>query len=228
MLQKRIPYYVAPRSLSPALIEEITKIVFGEPKIIEPCDIIFIFGGSHPGLWKNGAEAYQKGLGKDIVITGGYKPDALRHTSWQDGKRAEAEVIKRELIQLGVPEENLFIETQSTNTNENVKFALKIYNFQLVSSILAICKSYSVGRQIRTLQKQVDAHVKIIPFPFDTFLGGDGPFTTRDNWHENLNGQAYIFANVLKIYQYGLVEHLVPILEMSPELKTMINNYFKD
>jgi hypothetical protein len=36
------------------IIEEITRIVFEEAdeKIIRPCDVIFVFGGSHPGLWE--------------------------------------------------------------------------------------------------------------------------------------------------------------------------------
>ena len=223
---KPIPYYVDPPSLSSALIAEITQIIFGEPQSIQPCDLIFIFGGSHPGLWENGAQAYNQGLGQDIVVTGGYKPTALRHSSWQDGQKAEAEVIQRELIKLGVPEESIFIETKSTNTYENVRYALEVYNFEPVSSILAICKSYGVGCQTRTLQAQVDANVKIIPFPFDTQLGGDGPFITRSNWSNFPNGQAYMFANVLKMPQYGQAGHLVPLENMSSEHSTLVQNYF--
>ena len=157
---KPIPYYVDPPALSPALISEITQIIFGEPKIAQPCDIIFIFGGSHPGLWENGALAYGRDLGQDIIVTGGYKSTALRHSSWKDGQKAESEVIQRELIKLGVPDESIFLETKSTNTFENVRYALEVYNFETVSSILAICKSYGVGRQVRTLQAQVNSNVK--------------------------------------------------------------------
>jgi len=117
---KSIPYYVDPPWLSPSLIEEITKIIFGEPVEPKPCDLIFIFGGSHPGLWKNGAEAYFKGYGQNVVVTGGYKQDAIRHHTWMHGQTPESEVIGRELIQLGVPEEIIYTKTWSTNTCENV------------------------------------------------------------------------------------------------------------
>ena len=226
MALKQIPYYVDPPSLSPALIEKITSILFGAPIAPKPCDLIFIFGGSHPGLWENGAKAYFDGLGKDIIATGGYKSTALRHHSWQDGHRPESEVIRRELIRLGVPEENIYIEAKSTNTYENVHFALEIYDFDRVSSVLAICKSYAVGRQTRTLQAQLGSDVEIIPYPFDTHLGGNGPFITRETWMDYQKGRAYMFANLLKIYQYGQVGHLVPVTGLSDELKEIVQNYF--
>ncbi len=182
-------------------------IIFDQPIAIKPCDIIFIFGGSHPGLWENGAKAFFKGLGQDIVVTGGYKLDALRHYTWQDDKKAESEVIRRELIKLGVPEEKIFIETQSVNTYENVKYALRIYDFKSVFSVLVICKSYAVGRQIRTLKAQLDAETQVIPYPFDTHLGGDGPFITKENWMEYPEAQAYMFANVPKIHKYSHFGH---------------------
>jgi uncharacterized SAM-binding protein YcdF (DUF218 family) len=228
MVTKHIPYYVDPPLLSPSLIEEITNIIFGEPGAPRPCDVIFIFGGSHPGLWENGSEAYFKGLGKDIIATGGYKPTALRHASWQDDQRPESEVIRRELIRLGVPEESIYIETKSTNTYENVRLALEIYDFDCVSSVLAICKSYAVGRQVRTLKAQLDPDVQIIPYPFDTHLGGDGPFVTRENWMDYQKGRAYMFANLLKIHHYGQAGHLVPVIGLSDELGTILQNYFEE
>lgn len=227
MTLKRIPYYVDPPLLSPSLVEEITHIIFGDPIKPKPCDVIFIFGGSHPGLWENGAQAYFKGLSEDIIVTGGYKPSALHHFSWQDGTSPESEVIRRELIILGVPEKNIYIETQSTNTYENVRFALEAYNFSTVTSILAICKSYAVGRQVRTLRAQLESRVKIIPYPFDTHLGGDGPFITRENWMDFQESRAYMFANVLKIYQYGRAGHLLPVDHLSDELKIILQNYFE-
>ena len=224
---KRIPEDIDPPTLSPPLIEEIAGIIFGEPVSAKPCDIIFIFGGSHPGLWEKGAEAYFNGLGRDIIVTGGYKPTALRHFSWRDGATPESDVIKRELFPLGVPEDRIYTESMSTNTYENVRFALEVYDFSAVSSILAVCKSYAVGRQIRTLQAQLNADVEIIPYPFDTHLGGDGPFITRENWANFPESRAYMFANVLKMHQYGQKGHLVPVECMSEELKAMVLAYFE-
>ena len=228
MTRKQIPYYVDPPPLSPTLIEEITRIIFGEPVDPQPCDLIFIFGGSHPGLWKNGAEAYFKGFGKNIIVTGGLKTNALRHHTWKDNQTPESNIIRRELIRLGIPKENIYAEMRSTNTYENVRFALEIYDFGSVSSILVVCKSYAVGRQIRTMQALLDPGVKIIPYPFDTHLGGNGPWITKENWLDHDVGRAYMFANVLKIYQYGCAGHLVPVESMSVELKAIVDTFFAD
>jgi hypothetical protein len=222
MTLERIPYYVDPPPLSRALVDEITGIVFGTPVEPQPCDVIFIFGGSHPGLWETGAAAYFAGLGRDVIVTGGYKPGAPRHWTWRDGTVPEATVIRRELVRLGVPESRITIETQSTNTYENVRFALEAYDFGAVSSVLAVCKSYAVGRQIRTLRAQLDARTRVIPYPFDTHIGGDGPFVTRETWMDFPESRAFVFATLLKIDRYGRMGHLVPIEGMSEELAAVV------
>ncbi len=176
----------------------------------------------------NGAEAYFKGYGKYVVVTGGYKQEAIRHHSWMYGKTPESVVIRRVLVQMGIPEENIFSETQSTNTYENVRFALEIYDFGRVSRLMVVCKSYAAGRQIRTLQAQLDPDVEIIPYPFDTHLGGDGPFITRENWIDYQEGRAYMFANLLKIVQYGWAGHLVPVDGVSDEFTAVVQNFFED
>lgn len=222
-----IPYFVEPPALTPALVEEITQIIFGEPVKPEPCDIIFIFGGSYPGLWERGAEAYFKGLGSPIIATGGHKPTALRHHAWRDGVTPEAEVIRRELIRLGVPEGKILFENRSTNTYENVTFAREVYDFSGVSSILAVCKSLAVGRQTRTLKAQVAPNVRVIPYTFDVQPNPDGPTITRTNWMEFPESRQFIFANVLKIHQYGRARHLVPLENVSAALRALIREYFE-
>ena len=125
-----IPYFSAPPALNDEAISEITQIVFDEPSAAKPCDVVFIFGGSHPGLWLHGAEAYHAGLGEDVIVTGGHKPTALEHHTWTHGVRAEAKVIREELVSRGVPIQRIHIESDSTNTLENVLFAKKHVRFQ--------------------------------------------------------------------------------------------------
>ena len=219
---KRIPYFVDPPDFSPEMEKEITRITFGDPQEPKPCDIIFIFGGSYPGLWDTAARAFHSGLGKDIVATGGRKSDALRHKTWNYGDMAEAEVIQQQLVLLGVPAQRIFIETESENTYENVLNAITKYDFSKILSVLAVCKSYAVGRQIRTLRAQLSPEVKIVPLPFDAHLAGTGPIISRDNWTEYQDARRYIFANLLKIYQYGSQGHLKPVSRYSRELETVI------
>jgi hypothetical protein len=212
---------IAAMPLSTDLIDEITVIVFGS--IVEPsaCDVIFIFGGSAPGLWQKGAEAYLQGLGRHIVVTGGYKPGYVR-PDWPTGTR-EAHVICRELIKLGVSEPDLFYEDRSTNTLENVLFAKGVYDFTLVNRVLAVCKCYGAGRQCRTLKWNLHAGVQVVPYTMDAHMRGEGPLITRDTWAAHEQTRAFILEQAAKICLYGQRGHLEPITYLSPTLKAIID-----
>ena len=42
----------------------LTKSFFGEIIEPQPCDVLFVFSGTHPGHWKKDIKAYQKGYVK--------------------------------------------------------------------------------------------------------------------------------------------------------------------
>ena len=211
--------------LTPALIQEITAIVFDYPsEPIQPCDVIFVFGGSHPGLWQTAAEAYHKRLGKDIVVTGGCKPGIQHHYSWMNGDTPEAHVILRELVKLSIPESIIFYEDKSTNSLDNVLFAKEVYDFSRVRRILAVCKNYGVGRQCRTLKQQIAENIQVIPYPFDT-EAGNGPFITRYTWMNYEKSKEVVFTQVVKINRYGKLGHLEPVEQISMELEELIRSY---
>lgn len=210
--------------LTPDLIQEMTAIVFDYPAPpVRPCDAIFVFGGSHPGLWQTAARAYHAGLGKTIIATGGHKPGVIHHPAWADGTTPEAHVIRRELIRLGVPGERIVLEDRSTNSLENVLFAKEVYDFSQVQRILVVCKSYGVGRQCRTLRRHIPKTVMLIPYPFDTELGGVWPPITRETWMDHAEGRAYVLTQVTKIHTYGGLGHLEPVEGLSPALLALIN-----
>ncbi|GAB4577997.1 MAG: YdcF family protein [Anaerolineales bacterium] len=211
--------------LTPDVIQEITAIVFDFPSLpIQPCDVIFVFGGSHPGLWLTAAEAYHKGLGNTIIVTGGHKPGVHYHFTWTDGTTPESHVITRELIKLSVPINAIVYEDQSTNSLDNVLFAKRVYDFSNITSILVVCKNYGVGRQCRTLKQHLAKSVNIIPYPFDT-EAGNGPFITRYTWMNYEQSKSFVFAQAMKIYRYGKLGHLVPVEHISPALEELMKKY---
>jgi hypothetical protein len=65
-------------------IERLTNITFLEEIAPEPCDAIFVFAGTHPGHWEKTIEAYNKGLSKQIIVTGGVSPTGVKHAEWKD------------------------------------------------------------------------------------------------------------------------------------------------
>ncbi|MCL5999719.1 MAG: YdcF family protein [Chloroflexi bacterium] len=215
-----IPNHPDHANLSADVVDEITSIVFGPVVELQPCDVIFIFGGLAPGLWEKGAEAYQRGLGKDVVVTGGYKPGASTQY-WVDGIR-EAHIICRELIKRGVPEAVISYEDRSTNTLENVLFAMEVYDFSTVTRVLAVCKCYGVGRQCRTLKWHLDRGVQVIPYPFDARVRGKGPVITSYNWMDYEDSRSYMLEQVTKMVDYGGRGHLEPVEHMSGALTEIV------
>ncbi len=115
-MSNEIASEIASKNIPPELLDEITNIVFEESNEtpVLPCDVIFVFGGSHPGLWESAAEAYFRGLGKNIIVTGGNKPNVKHHYTWKDGSTPEALVLRRELMRLNVPEAVIYYEDRST------------------------------------------------------------------------------------------------------------------
>ena len=217
-----IPNPPQPPPLLPHLIDEITEIVFGVPQAIEPCDAIFIFGGSHPGLWIHGADAYHRGLGRHVIATGGYKPTAVRHHSWQHGTIAEALIIRDELLARDVPADAIYMETRSTNTLEHVLYAQDDYDFTRITTILAVSRSHGVGRQCRTLAHNIPASIRVVAYPFATNVGSHGEPITRDNWMNTEQSRAGIFSHLLKIIRYGRLGHLQPVEHLSDDLQAAI------
>lgn len=136
----------------------------------------------------------------------------------------ESHVIRRELINLSVPESVIFYEDKSTNSLENVLFAKDVYDFSDITSILVVCKNYGVGRQCRTLKQQIAKNIKVIPYSFDT-EAGNGPFITRYTWMNYEKSKALVFTQVVKIYQYGKLGHLEPVEQISPTLEELVKGY---
>lgn len=207
-----IPKYPEVPPLTSEQIDKITEIVFLPQKELQPCDIIFIFGGSHPGLWETAARAYQENLGQIVIVTGGYKPGAKRHACWEYGDRPESHVIAEKLQTLGVPADAMILEDRSTNTLENVLFAQEVYDFSKVRRILMICKSFASGRQCRTLQKHLPSHITCLPYAFDT-RSGDGPLITATTWMNDPQTRSLIFGEYLRIIAYGKKGDIEPLRE---------------
>lgn len=99
---------------------------------------------------------YQKGIIKNILITGGTgRID-------DDGKYPEAEALKRFLLQVGVPEQDIIVEPIANNTYENALFTAEILNRDFPGEkVLLITSAFHMRRSIGCFRKQ--------GLEFDTF-----------------------------------------------------------
>ncbi len=69
-----IPKTPAVPKLSEEEIAFLTNLTFGELVSPRVCDSLFVFGGTHAGHWEKAIEAYQSGLVRHIIVTGGVSP----------------------------------------------------------------------------------------------------------------------------------------------------------
>jgi uncharacterized SAM-binding protein YcdF (DUF218 family) len=195
--------------LSKEQIEWLTEVVFFSDEKPELCDAVFVFGGTHPGHWEKAIEAYHTGLGSVFIVTGGVSPTGNKHSAWKDGDTSESIVIKRKMIEAGVPESYIYYEDTSCNSAENVTHALKVFDFTKVKSLLVVSKEHGAGRQIRTLQKYLPKGIRFIPFGFPAVYSGEG--LRRDNWHLTQEGRARVWGEYLRICIYGDRGHITGI-----------------
>lgn len=75
------------------------------------------------------------------------------------------------------------------------------------------------------LKKHIDKGIRIIPYPFDTEAGSDGPFITRHIWMNSKKSQTFVLAQAAKIYTYGRLGHLEALEYISPALESLILKY---
>lgn len=185
--------------LSNEEIAFLTNVIFGEYQAPKTCDALFVFSGTHPGHWEKAIEAYQNGLARQLIVTGGRSLTGKPHEDWQG--ETEAAVIRDHLLAAGIPEEAIVYEDRSTNTLENVLFAKEVFDFDAISTLLFVCKSHVTGRQGRTLAKHLPDHLTYVPYTFDAAY--KGVTLSREHWMETELGRSRIWGEYLRILYYG-------------------------
>lgn len=200
--------------LTTTQIKQLTKIIFLEEKLICPVtkqsDLLFVFGGRHPGCWQTAFQAYQDGIADKILLTGGIKPTSIRHPDWNNGHTPESHVMKVKLLELGVSDNALIVEDRSTDSLENVLFAKKLFDFKSIQCLVFICKSFAAGRQYRTLRKHLPESIELLALPFVTSPTGNSTIT-RHNWMDHAEGRSFVYGEYMRILVYGEQGDIIPL-----------------
>jgi len=104
------------------------------------------------------ASLYHTGKIKKILVTGG--SGSLLH-----GYPAEAEYLRKALINIAVPEKDIIVEPLSRNTHENAIFSKKIIDsLQLRPPFLLITSAFHIPRSSAVFKK---AGIQFIAYPCD-------------------------------------------------------------
>lgn len=149
--------------LSDLTCDQITRIVYGNWNDDGSSAQVALLLGGKPFVCKERAEAaaqlYHAGRVEYIMPTGG--------VAWETpfGSLTEAELLRRYLLELGVPDAVIMMEAQATTTIENMIYAtlqmerkLRIYN---VSHVLVVTSSMHLNRATRVARNYLPASVKV-------------------------------------------------------------------
>lgn len=158
----------------------------------QPSSLGFLFGTRH-GVEEFCQETYalwQAGMFERLLVSGG---------ATAGDARPEAEVIAEHLVQLGVPESILILETQATNTGENVilgrRRVAEAMDVNQVDSVLVIGKVCAMRRYLMTLARHwPDVSVSACAV---NYFG-----LPVERWHEHAEFRARVLAEFGKIPGY--------------------------
>lgn len=155
-IEKKYPVFV-----SILLIGIISVVIFaGDFLIVEDVtrstEAIVVIGGDHkPQRVKRAVELYQQGYAPIVIISAG--------TLVLEGTETlpEAEVMRQQAINLGLPKDVILLEDQSNSTLENALFTKQILESQEIKSIILVTSAYHSRRAKRIFDDVLADNVAI-------------------------------------------------------------------
>lgn len=119
--------------------------------VLEEADLIWALGSHDLRVADRVAELWLEGLAPRIVMSGG-----LGNFTKDVFEKTEAELFAERAIELGVPANIIFIESQSTNTGENVSYTRDLLGECEISvnKVIAVQKPYMERRTYATIRQQ--------------------------------------------------------------------------
>ena len=111
-------------------------------------DVLIVLGTNDTRVAAFAADLYLQGFAQHVIVTGGvaHQNDLLA-TNWD---RPEAEVFAEILLERGVPAGMLRLETQATNTAQNISYSKRLIGNPPPASILYACKPFMPRRVYAT------------------------------------------------------------------------------
>lgn len=164
-------------------------------------DLGFLFGTRHgvPEFCAAAHALWRDGMVERLLVSGGCTAGA---------PCAEAEVIAEGLLALGMPPSSLILETQATNTGENVILGrarvAQVMDIASVRSVVVIGKACSTRRYLMTLQRHWPG-LRMSAHPVNYFGVPDA------RWHEHEEFRARVLAEFARIPDYlseGFLEEI--------------------
>ena len=137
--------------------------------VLKPADLLIVFGTTY-GMdlfVENIVGLYQKGFCKYVLCTGG------NVANYNGKSECESLILQELLVENGVPEDKILIETKSKNTGENLQFSIPILEEKFdeidgIQSIIGMGKIHATLRFLMTMCKYFPNAEKMF-FPINVF-----------------------------------------------------------
>jgi len=174
--------------------QQITKIMF-EGMQDDGCngDCILVFGSKSLHRVKKAADLFKNKRAPLILVSGS-------ENRWGEGEVSEALWMKEHLLKLGVPDEQILLETQADNTTENVIGSSLVLQKKIglhkVKRILIVSSPFHLKRCFLSLKTYMPYWIEY------TYCPDDREFGQRDNWHRDPNSKKLVMLELQKIVQY--------------------------
>lgn len=119
-------------------------------------DAIVVIGGDHkPERVRRAVELCRLGYAPVVVISAG--TIVLEGDEWMP----EAEVMRRQALALGLPEDIMILETESFSTFENARYSKLICQERKVDSILLVTSAYHSRRARRIFRDVLEPEISV-------------------------------------------------------------------
>lgn len=154
-------------------------------------DLCIVCGGQNADhLARHAAALYHRGLAPRFIVTGGIATD--------DG-RLEAHQMRDVLLENGIPAEKILVEACSTNTGENMRYAMSLLeqdgSFQKIKSVIVIGQIHASRRFLMTLERHWPEVIKMFTTP-------NYYSVSRDKWFKDETFRADVLREYAKIAPY--------------------------
>ena len=174
-------------ALPPDEIRKITDYLDATTPLPDHADLLFVFGSRWSTPAELAIDVHRRGIVPYIVLTGGEN----RFTG-----ENEANYHRKLLLEAGIPPERIILENCSTNTLENVTFALplieQVISLEAIKTVLIVAKWMHSRRALMTLKRHMPGGIRYYAYTYEP----NG--VTRDNWHLNPHTEG---ANVMKHWE---------------------------
>jgi len=139
--------------MKPESIDRLARLLWDYHHVhheLKQSDCMIVLGSHDTRVAERGAELFLAGWAPRVVFSGGL--GSLTKGVWT---RPEAEIFAEIAIRQGVPRERILLETQSTNTGENVCFSKALLDREGIhpKTLIAVTKPYMERRVLATFKK---------------------------------------------------------------------------